>query len=530
MTVEIAQHARSRARQGAALPLSRRRRALVLGLIGGTGFLVSQDASLHSVAVSTLLQQLGDRDVLDFSLWIPKSYVLSLIVFLLVGGVLTDRFGAKRVLVAGYLTFLAGLAAHMLLATTSVPLLVARVVMGAGVAAIVPAALSVLVLVSKPGRQRARAVLLWAGCLAAGVTIVPLISGLLLNNLWWPRVALADAVVAGVLLVGIVRFIPRCPGDRESPVDWPSIVAAMTGSGLMGLGLFKAPDWGWAALSVVALLGAGAVLLALAAVTRRDGELPHDILLRGDPRVRPAMFALSAAVVAEFGIIFVTIQYLQAVRGPDSVVAGALIFVPACVASMVGAKIGAALQLRTGATTPLVIGLTTILDGLAIGLTADAAGSLERIVAMVAVMSVGMGIVMAVALDAISAALPSTRNGVPFAAQSAVVQLGSLLGLAVSGSLVDQGYRAGLVVPAKVAAHDGIVAAGQPLGKNVATATSVGDTVGGSLAEAVQSAFLEGYRNALLSTIGVVVVMMVVIVVLTACARARGQEIGDARR
>lgn len=44
--------------------------------------------------------------------------------------------------------------------------------------------------------------------------------------------------------------------------------------------------------------------LVLAAATRRGGELPHDILLRADPRAQPAMFARSAAVVAEFGIVF----------------------------------------------------------------------------------------------------------------------------------------------------------------------------------------------------------------------------------
>ncbi|MBF6302425.1 MFS transporter [Nocardia amamiensis] len=520
MAVEITRPGRV-IRTQPALPSNRGRRALVLSLIGATGFLISQDVSLHSVAVSTLLQQLGDRDVLEFSLWIPKSYVLSLIVFLLIGGVLTDRCGAKRVLVAGCVTFLAGLVAHMLLAATSIPLLVARIVMGAGVAAIVPASLSILVLVSNAGRQRAQALLLWAGCLAAGVTVVPLVSGLLLNNLWWPRVALADAVVAVALLAGIVKFVPRCPGDPQAPVDWPSVVAATVGSGLVALGLLKAPDWGWTAVPVIVLLGSGTVLLVLAAATRRGGELPHDILLRADPRAQPAMFALSAAVVAEFGIVFVTIQYLQAVRGTDPVVAGALIFLPACVASAAGAKAGAVLQRRTGATTPLIIGLTMVLDGLAVGLTADAAGSLERIVGMVAVMSVGMGIVMAVALDAIGTALPSTRNGVLFAAQSAVVQLGSLLGLAVAGGLVDQGYRAGLVIPAKVAAHEGIVAVGQPLGMNVATAASVGDTLGGPLARAVQNAFLVGYRQALLATIVVVVVMMLVIGVLTARARLR---------
>ncbi|MGV9973783.1 MFS transporter [Nocardia beijingensis] len=503
-------------RPDAAVPLPRGRRILVLALIYATAFLVSQDVSLHSIAVSTLLQQLGDRDVLAFSLWIPKAYVLSLIVFLLLGGVLTDRCGAKRVLIGGYLTFLAGFAVHIAFASTSWPLLVSRVFMGAGIAAIVPSALSILVFVNAAGRQRSRALVIWAGCLAAGVTLVPLLSGLLLHNMWWPRLALADAIVATALLIGVVKVVPPCPADPEAPVEWPSAVAAMAGSGLVALGLFKAPDWGWTAPAVIATLVAGTCLLVLAATIRRGGELPQDILLRPEPRLRLAMLALSTAVVAEFGIIFLTIQYLQAVRGSGPIAGGAAIFVPACMASAAGAKAGVMLRRRTSATISLVIGLTTILDGLAIGLTADAAGSLERIVAMVAVMSVGLGIVAAVGLDAISTAMPVRRNGIPFAAQSAAVQIGSLLGLAVAGGLVDQGYRAGLVIPARVAAHGGIVAEGQPLGMNVATATSAGDVVGGPLAEAVQNAFLAGYRHALLATIAVVVVAMVVLLVLAA--------------
>ncbi|MEV0770602.1 MULTISPECIES: MFS transporter [Nocardia] len=529
MTVRSLRSTRSAPAEPAPKQVRPRRRWPVLLIVCATGFLVSKDISMHAIAVPTLLQQLGDRDVLAFSLWIPKSYVISHVAFLMLGGVLCDRFGPKPLLTYGYLGYLVGQFAHLALESTSLPLMIARILMGASAAAMVPAALATLLRVSAPGLQRAQAILLWGAAVAAGVTVVPLISALLLGHVWWTRVIAVESVIAIALFVGIVALVPTSRPDPDAVVDWPSVIATVAGAALLAFGFIIAPDWGWTAPAVLASLLAGFGLLVVATMTRRAGELPHDWLLRAEPRVRPAMFALATSVVATFGMVFLVVQYLQAVRTEHPVLAGLAIFGPTCAATGFGAWAGSALYRRTNTIVPLIVGLTTVLDGLAVGLLADVDGGLMPIVVMATVVNAGLAIVMTVALGAISAALPATRHGIPFAAQSVVVQLGSMLGVAVVSGLVGEGYKAKFVVPAQVAARDGLAVTGEPLGRSVATAISVDDQLGWQLAGAVRTAFLVGFRHGVVAILLVVAVMMAAILMLAARlpAAERARERAD---
>lgn len=501
-----------------AQPGPGRERLAVLLVLCGTGFLLTEDVSLHSIAVPTLLQQLGDRPNLHIAQWSPKVYMLAFAALLMAGGTLSDRFGAKRFLVGGYLLYLAGAVVHLALPSTALPLALARVVMGAAVALIIPATLSILSAVSGSALQRARAITLWAGCCAAGVTVVPLVTGLLLNNVLWPKVMAAIGITAVALLIGVIALVPKVPADPDSECDWPSTITITFGTGLVAFALMQAPDWGWLAPWVAGPMTAGIVLCVVSAIIRCGGQLPYDCLIAADARLRPAMFALAVGVSALCGTVFLAVQYLQAVRGHAPIVAGTLIFLPSCAATVLGAKLGSLVQRSYGVTAALTIGLTAILDGLAIGLTADAAGDLGSIVMMVTVASVGFGMVMSVGLDLMSAALPLSNYGTAWAATETMVQIGGLLGLALVGSLVDRGYHDRLRLPSALITAEGATVTRDSLGKGVAAAASVGT----SLADAVQNAFLAGYRHGLLALIVVVAVVMVAI--LAAAARSKSRR------
>lgn len=185
---------------------------------------------------------------------------------------------------------------------------------------------------------------------------------------------------------------------------------------------------------------------------------------------------------------------------------------------MLGAKLGSLVQRSYGVTAALTIGLTAILDGLAIGLTADAAGDLGSIVLMVTVASVGFGMVMSVGLDLMSAALPLSNYGTAWAATETMVQIGGLVGLALVGSLVDRGYHDRLRLPSALITAEGATVTRDSLGKGVAAAASAGT----SLADAVQNAFLAGYRHGLLALI--VVVATVMVAILAAAARSKSRR------
>ena len=108
-------------------------------------------------------------------------------------GVLGDRIGRKRMLMAGLVLFGIG---SLLSAYSHSPdqLIAARAAMGLGGAAVMPQTLSIISNVFEP-RERARAIGIWASAVGIGVAIGPVLGGLLLAHFWWGSVFLINVPV-----------------------------------------------------------------------------------------------------------------------------------------------------------------------------------------------------------------------------------------------------------------------------------------------------------------------------------------------
>lgn len=509
--------------------LARWRRRLVLLTLCAAAFLISGDTALQSIGVHTLLRQLGHRPDIAISLWLPAAHAVSYVTLLLIGGVLTDRLGAKRVLIIGYLMYLAGAATHVSVPDTPVALLIARITMGAGSAAVLPATLAMVVLVYGEGSRRARALTMWAACSAAGALMTLLIAAVVLNQVWWPHVMAGLAIADLVVLALAVVIVPAVPADPASPVDWLGVGVATVAVGLLALALYQAPYWGWTSPGFALALVSGLVCTLVAMRVRDGGSLPHDWLVRAEPRVRLVIVALGAAILAMFGMVVLAVQYLQVLGGRVPAVAGLALFLPACLATAVGAKIGAALQRAGCVVAASVIGATTIMDGLAIGLTAGEPGGLVPLVAMVTVTSLGCALVLGIALEVVSAVHPATRTGVPWGAQLIIVQLSGLLGAAIVGGLVERGYQARFVVPADVLAVGGAGIGQDPVGDGVRAVALAGEQLGNPLAVAVRNAFVGGYHDGLLAMIAVVAVNLAGILFASVLAR-KSAGVAEVRR
>ncbi|PXX61720.1 MFS transporter [Nocardia tenerifensis] len=499
--------------------LGPRRRRMVLLTLCAAAALISGDTALQTIAVQSLLRQLGHRPDMAISLWLPAAHAVAYVAFLLVGGALADRLGAKRVIVGGFVLYLAGAVIHLVCPDTPLALLVARTTMGAGAAAILPATLALVVLVYGEGSGRARAVTAWAGCSAAGVMSTLLLTAVVLNQVWWPYVMAGLAMADVVVLIGVLAIVPGIPADPASPVDWPAVATTTLSAGSLALALYQAPKWGWTSSGFAIALGVGVALAVVAAVIRRGGSLPHDWLVSAEPRVRLVMLALGTSIVAMFGMVYLVIQYLQVLGGRVPVVAGLALFLPACVATAIGAKVGAALHRAGCVVAAVIIGSTAIMDGLAIGLTAGEPGDLAPLVAMVTVTGLGCALVLGIALEVVSAAHAASRTGIPWGAQLILVQLSGLLGAAIVGGLVDHGYRNRFIVPADVLAVGGAGIGRDPVGDGVRAVTLAGDQHGVPLAVAVRNAFVGGYGDGLLATIAVVAVVVVVMLVASVLSR-----------
>ena len=128
-----------------------RGRWLALGVLCMSLLAIVIDNTIVNVALPTLVRDL-DADVSELQ-WVVDAYTLVFAGLLLLAGALGDRFGRRRTLLCGLAVFGAASAGAAYAGGVD-GLIVARAVMGAGAAFVMPATLSLLISVFT---RRARA-------------------------------------------------------------------------------------------------------------------------------------------------------------------------------------------------------------------------------------------------------------------------------------------------------------------------------------------------------------------------------------
>ena len=223
MTLEATQKQTGGGQQEAQSPAELRKHRLrwwTLAVVSVTLVLETIDEMILNVALPTLQQELGASA--SGLQWIVNSYILVFGGLLLIMGALGDRFGRARMLQAGLVVFgVASLAAAYV--DTTGQLIAARAVMGVGAAMMMPATLSIIVDVFK-GKERAKAISIWAALAGIGLFLGPVLGGLLLANFYWGSVFLVNVPIAGLALVATMFLVPDSRDPEAKPLDIPGAI------------------------------------------------------------------------------------------------------------------------------------------------------------------------------------------------------------------------------------------------------------------------------------------------------------------
>ncbi|WUI02934.1 MFS transporter [Spirillospora sp. NBC_00431] len=261
--------------------------------------MVGLDIAIVNVALPSIQRDLGiSQGALQ---WVVVAYGLLLGGFLLVGGRMTDLLGRRRVLLTGLGLFtaaslVAGLAQH------GGVLIAARGLQGLGGALIAPAALSLLAVTFREGRERNRALGIFGAVAGAGGTVGVVASGLITAGPGW-RWAFFINVPAGLAIIALAftRLAADGPRDRSGRLD---VVAAGTVTGALltfVYALHHASTHGWASASTAAwFLAAG---LLMAAFVRSEKRSPAPLVPATALRNRTLIAANITALLA-FGGLF----------------------------------------------------------------------------------------------------------------------------------------------------------------------------------------------------------------------------------
>jgi EmrB/QacA subfamily drug resistance transporter len=305
------------------------------------------DFYIVSVAVPNMLHSFPHSTVAGVS-WVLNGYTIAFTAALLPAGGLADRFGRRRVFLAGLATFVLS-ALGCAAAPTLGALIAARLVQGVGGGTITPLALA-LILPYFPRERRGTAIGLWSATQSAAVAAGPSIGGVLVSAVGWRAVFLLHLPVGLAALGGAAWVLPadERPDEARGLPDLAGAALLATAIGLVAVAIVEGHDWGVSSVRTIVAFVAG---LALSVVfVRRALRHPApviDLRLLNLPAVRHANTAMLLTGLVMFALPLATVLFLSGVWGYSAALTGVAI-APGPIARAVAALTGGRLCNRFG--------------------------------------------------------------------------------------------------------------------------------------------------------------------------------------
>ncbi|MEM5437663.1 MFS transporter [Paraburkholderia diazotrophica] len=375
--------------------------------------------------------------------WVISAYVLCFAALLLPAGSLADRFGRKRVFLAGIALFaLASFACGI--APSAALLYVARAAQGVGAAFLLAPALAIIGHAFHDERERARAWAVWGGIMGLTMVLSPLIGGVVSAYLGWRWAFTINVPICALLATGVVRIVDESRDPTPRSLDLPGIALFAAAMFSLTWALILGPERGWFSTAAVSRACAGVALFAAFALveSRRAHPMLDLTLFRSLPFVGAivAMFAYasSAQVMASLLPLF-----LQNARGESALGAGAGML-PFALAMLLLPQLGRKLSTYMDSRRILTLGLAVVACGnLAMMLAARRADHAWLIVAM-ALLGSGGGLLNGETQKAIMGTVPRERAGMASGISTTSRFTGILLGFSGLGAVLAEGVRSAL--------------------------------------------------------------------------------------
>ncbi|WP_424217608.1 MFS transporter (plasmid) [Streptomyces sp. BI20] len=410
--------------------------------------LANADAGLVVLALPEIQRDLGMS--LSGAHWVTNVYVLLVGGLQLLGGRLSDRVGARRLLLGSLVAF--GLASALCGAAPNGPvLLVARAGQAVAAALLVPAAMCLL-LTTVPVAERRRALAWWVVCGGVGSVAGVLLGGMAVSRLDWRWAFFLNVPVALLAWAAGRRWCPRCPreGSRGLPLDVAgalflvgtlvTFVYALVGTAGHGV---SGGTW-----ALFAAAGVSGALFLRRQRTARDPLLPA--VLWRDRRLAVGAAGILFVAASTGPVMFVASLYLQEVRGYGAWMAGCALL-PVVGGVLVVGRVCARMLGRSGARRAALVGCALSGAGLvALTRVAPESGYATGLLPGLALLGAGLPFLWMAYETAAVAEVRASSMGAAAGVVQCAGQIGAAIGLALVVTVYG-GAGSGAADPALVA-------------------------------------------------------------------------------
>jgi EmrB/QacA subfamily drug resistance transporter len=496
-------------------------------------FMTLLDLTIVNIAIPSMIQALDAS--LDEVLWVVNSYVLVLAVLLITAGRLGDLRGQRNLFALGVAIFtVASLACG--LAPNPALLIIFRAVQGLGAALLMPQTMAIVIAIF-PAERRGTALGIWGAVAGLATVAGPTLGGLLVTVADWRWVFYVNIPVGILVLVLTYLVIPDTRIERNHRFDLFGVALATAGLFCLTFGLIEGQRFSWNA-GIWVLFAASAVLMVaflLQQRGRQDSEPLVPFSLFRDRNFAILNLVGGLVSVGIIGFFLPLTIYLQSVLGFSALKAG-LVLAPMSVIGMLLSPIAGRLSDRIGGKYILVVGLTLFGIGAAwIAVIADVGTSWTTFLPAIVLLGVGFGGIFAPMATEAMRSVPPQLGGAASGVNNTIRQVGSVLGSAAVGALLqnrlagalrDEAVNRAGQLPAGVRSQfvagfansqgSAIEAGGQ---SQVVVPSGVPATVAREIGQAAEAVFQHGYVSAMQPTLVLPVAAM--LIAAAACLAAR---------
>jgi EmrB/QacA subfamily drug resistance transporter len=407
---------------------------LVLAVCCMSLFIVGLDVTVVNVALPSIQRELHAS--VSGLQWVIAAYSLVLASLLMLSGSTADRVGRRRTFQLGLVLFTLG-SLLCSLAPSLGALVVFRMIQAIGGSMLNPVAMSIITNTFTERTERARAIGIWGGVIGLSMALGPVLGGLLVTTVGWRSIFWINIPVGLAAIVLTALFVPESKAPHARKFDPVGQVLVVVTLGSLVYGIIEGPGRGWSSPLIIScfFVAAAAAVGFTFYERRREEPLLDTRFFRSAPFSGATLIAV-CAFAALGGFLLVSTLYLQDVRGLSALHAG-LYMLPMAGATAICSPLSGRIVGSRGPRLPLLVaGLCLAVS--AITLTRLELGtSTSSLVISYLLFGIGFGLVNAPITNTAMSGMPRTQAGVAAAVASTSRQVGSSLGVAVIGSVVE---------------------------------------------------------------------------------------------
>ncbi|MFG2969774.1 MFS transporter [Streptomyces sp. NPDC048288] len=378
-----------------------------------------------------VMQQALDASTVGLQ-WITDAFILPTAALLLTCGMVGDLYGRKKTYLAGLVLFCLGCLV-CLTAGSVVQVCVGQALTGVGTAALLPSTLALIGHVCPDPRRRARAIALWTAALGLGLTLGPVVNGLIVEHASWRWIFLPSLVVAVATAVIGAALLTDSRAERERHLDVPGQLLAVVAITGLVYGVIEGGSDGWSsAQAVIAFVAAALGAVGFVVVELRSACPMLDMRLFKSAAFSGAAVVMAVTLFAQVGLVFALSEYFGLVHHASTLDIGIRLIAINGFTVVLGPLVG---RLMNRVTPGLLLVTGLVVGGIGALLVnafqADTGTGEAALV--IGVLGIGIALAMAPITTIAMNALPHRLGGTAAAANSALRQIGSALGPAVFG-------------------------------------------------------------------------------------------------